>query len=144
MTEEPMARAPLFLPDLLMTILLRIVSLACLWYALHIWAALIGYSMGGSMRFDLVNTDLKAAGATLAILYPVAAIGLWLQGSWGPVIWTAAALVEFAMHEVYSDTFGRDPMKVVLIVAIAAAYLSLRLAARWLRPRIVEPSYLQR
>ncbi|MDO6963762.1 DUF6163 family protein [Rhizobium alvei] len=130
MTDEPLTTKRLFLPDLLMTVLLRGVALACLWYALNVWSGLIGYANGGADRFDLLGSDMKAAASTLAILYPVAAIGLWLRGSWGPVIWVVAAMVEIVKHEVYSEIFGADRIKVLVIAATALLYIALRIAIR--------------
>jgi hypothetical protein len=130
MTDEPLTTKRLFLPDLLMTVLLRGVALACLWYALNVWSGLIGYGNGGAGRFDLLGSDMKAAAATLAILYPVAAIGLWLRGSWGPVIWVVAAMVEVVKHEAYPEIFGADRIKVLVIAAIALTYIAIRIAIR--------------
>lgn len=135
MTDIAPPRAPLFLPDLLMAIFLRLVAVSCLWYGLVIWGDLIGYRNGGILRFDLLNNDMKAAGATLAILYPVAAIGLWLRGPWGPVIWSVAAITEVTMHEVYAEIFGPDRLKSVAIGLIVIVYFGLRLATRFGRPK---------
>lgn len=134
MTELPLTPPKLFVPDLLMTLFLRLVALGCLWYGFRLWGDLIGYTSHGAMRFDLLGTDLKAANATLAVLYPVAAIGLWLRGAWGPVIWTAASVLEITMHQVFPETFGFDPLRTAIIAVIALAYLLLRLAIVFLRP----------
>jgi hypothetical protein len=128
MTDLPLTAQKLFLPRLLMTLFLRVVALGCLWYGLHLWGGLIGYTGNGAFRFDLLSADMKAANATLAVLYPVAAIGLWLRGAWGPVIWTAAAALEIAMHQMFSGTFGEDRIKIVAIVLTVVIYLALRLA----------------
>ena len=70
-------RTRFFLPDLLMTIFVRMVAIACLWFALMIWADLIGYSRGGAMRFDLISSDMKAAvpRSPFSIRWPPSASG---------------------------------------------------------------------
>jgi Family of unknown function (DUF6163) len=129
MTDETqIARRPLFLPSLLMTIFMRLVALGCLWFALNIWAELVGLSANGNLRFDLLSSDMKAATATLAVLYPVAAIGLWLKGSWGPVIWTLAAAVEIFMHQGFPEVYGADLTRMLLIALTALTYIGLRVA----------------
>ena len=135
MTDLQLPPPKLFLPQVLMTLLLRIVSLACLWFGLRLWGDLIGYTSGGAMRFDLLSSDIQAANATLAVLYPVGAIGLWLRGPWGPVIWVAASAIEVAMHQVFQETFGADPVKMAAIAATATVYLLLRLAILLLKPQ---------
>jgi hypothetical protein len=127
MTDLPLPPRKFVLPKLLMTLFLRAVALACLWYGLHFWGDLIGYTAHGAKRFDLLATDLATANATLAVLYPVAAVGLWLRGAWGPVIWSAASALEIVMHQVFIDTFGSDPIKMAAIAVVALVYLALRL-----------------
>jgi len=68
------------------------------------------------------------------VLYPVAAIGLWLRGAWGPVIWSAAAAMEIAMHQVFATTFGADPLKTVAIVLTVFLYLLFRLVIIFMKP----------
>lgn len=122
------------LPSLLMLLLMRIVAVGCLWYGLKIWGEIIGYSEGGALRFDLLTTDVKAAKATLAVLYPVAAVGLWLRGPWGPVIWGVMAAMELFMHQYHADIFGAEPVKMVAIAVTAVLYLVLRILIVLTRP----------
>jgi hypothetical protein len=129
---ETLPTRTIFLPELLMTIFLRMVAVACLWFALDIWSDLIGYGSNGILRFDLLDTDMKAAAASLAVLYPVAAIGLWLKGSWGPVIWTVAAAVEVARHESFPGIFGTSGPTLLMIGSTVLVYAALRLTL-WLK-----------
>lgn len=141
---ETLPRRTIFLPELLMTILLRMVAAACLYFAFEIWSDLIGYGAGGTMRIDLLDTDQQAAIATLAVLYPVAAIGLWLRGSWGPVIWTVAAVVEIARHESLLGSISTATPTLLMIGSTALLYLALRLTL-WLRkPPKPEPRFADR
>ena len=134
MTDLPMSTPRPYIPQILMTLFLRLAALGCLWYGLELWGALIGYSEHGAGRFDLLGTDMKTARATLAVLYPVAAIGLWLRGAWGPVIWAVTAGMEIAMHQVFADTFGADPVKIVAIGLTVVIYLALRLTLLLVKP----------
>lgn len=105
---------------------LRLVSAACLWFALDYWAMLIGFSHGGAGRFDLLPSEWRAAATALAVLYPVAAIGLWLLVSWGPVVWVVAAAIEIAMYEFYPGIFGARPFLFLLHGAVAIAFILFR------------------
>jgi hypothetical protein len=141
---ETMPRRTIFLPELLMTIFLRMVAAACLYFAFEIWSDLIGYRSGGAFRIDLLDTDQQAAVATLAVLYPVAAIGLWLRGSWGPVVWTVAAAVEIARHESLPGSISAATPTMLMIGSTALLYLALRLTL-WLRkPPKAEPKFADR
>jgi hypothetical protein len=134
MTDVPLPPRKIFIPQLLMTLFLRLVALVCLWYGLRLWGDLIGYTHHGSRRFDLLANDLKAANATLAALSPVAAIGLWLRGAWGPVIWSAGAVLEIVMHEFLKETFGADPVMMITIAVTAVIYVALRLVILFMKP----------
>jgi hypothetical protein len=127
MTDIPLTQAKTPWPNLIMTLFLRLVALGCLFMAFKLWASLIGYLDGGVGRFDLLSADIKAADASLAVLYPVAAIGLWLRGAWGPVIWTAASALQVAMHQGFPQIFGQDHLKMLSIGVTALVYLVLRL-----------------
>ncbi|MBL0371310.1 hypothetical protein JJB09_04655 [Rhizobium sp. KVB221] len=135
MTDLPMPPPKPFLPQILMAVFLRLVALGCLFYAVRLWGDLIGYSHEGVMRFDLLSTDRMAASAALAVLYPVAAIGLWLKGPWGPVMWSAAAVMEIVMHQVMPEVFGTDGIKIILIAATVVIYAVLRLSIIFLWPQ---------
>lgn len=129
---ETMPRRAVYLPELLMTIFLRFVAASCLYFAFGIWSDLIGYGSGGGLRIDLLDRDMQAAVATLAVLYPVAAIGLWLKGSWGPVVWTVAAAVEIARHESLPGSLSGASPTLLMIVSTALLYVVLRLTL-WLK-----------
>lgn len=139
MTDLPISAPRPPLPDLVMTIFLRLVALGTLWFALLIWADLIGYHHGGTGRFDLLDADMKAARGTLAVLYPVAAVGLWLRGAWGPVIWGVAAIMEIGLQQAMPGTFEIDPLKIALVSLIALVYLLLRLWGMLAKPAAKEP-----
>ncbi len=116
------------LTETLFVLFLRLAAVGSLWFALQYWAMLTGFSFDGQGRFDLLPPAWKAAYTALAVLFPVAAVGLWLLVSWGPVIWLVAAATEVAMHEVYPSIFGIDRMLVLLHIAIAVLFVLFRIA----------------
>jgi hypothetical protein len=141
---DTMPRQTIFLPELLMTIFLRMVAAACLYFAFGIWSDLIGYSAAGALRIDLLDTDQQAAIAALAVLYPVAAIGLWLKGSWGPVVWTVASIVEIARHESLPGNLSAATPTLLMIASTALLYLALRLTLWLKKPPKPAPNFAER
>lgn len=97
------------LTEVLFAWFLRLVGASCFWFALSYWAMLIGFSHNGAGRFDLLSPEWRAAATALAVVYPVAAIGLWLLVSWGPVVWVVAAATEIAMDKFYPGILGHRP-----------------------------------
>lgn len=122
------------LTEVLFVVFLRLVAVACLWFALQYWAMLVGYSLGGRARFDLLDLPWKVAGSSLAVIFPVAALGLWMAVSWGPVIWALGAGAQILMYWLWSDIFGYNRLAITMHLLVATVYLVFRLAL-WLEMR---------
>lgn len=113
----------------------RLVALSCLMAGLQYWGRLIGFSDGGASRFDLIPSYWQFASASLAVLLPVAAVGLWMQVSWGPVLWVVSAGAEVIMHLGLPQFFGERPVLVIAHAVVMVVYLCFRvlLFLKWRR-----------
>lgn len=107
---------------------MRLVALSCLVAGLQYWGRLIGLSDGGMSRFDLIPSYWQFAASALAVLLPVAAVGLWMQVSWGPVIWVVAAGAEIIMHKGFPLWYGERPLLVIAHVVVISVYIGFRAA----------------
>ncbi len=107
---------------------MRLVALSCLIAGLQYWGRLIGLSDGGMSRFDLIPSYWRFAASALAVLLPVAAVGLWMQVSWGPVIWVVAAGAEIIMHKGFPLWYGERPLLVIAHVVVISVYIGFRAA----------------
>ncbi len=108
----------------------RLISLLCLQSGVSYWVALIGFNEGALGRFDLMPVHWQVAASSLAVLLPVAAVGLWMVVSWGPVIWVAAAIAEAIMYVGFPHLFGSKPLIIIAHVSIALLYLFFRIVLR--------------
>lgn len=122
------------LTEITFVIFLRMVAITCLWFGLQYWAMLVGFTHSGYARFDLLSLPWRSASAALAVIFPVAALGLWLAGSWGPVIWVMAAGGQVLMFGVWPEIFGRNPLVLTLHGCVALVFIAFRLAL-WLEKR---------
>lgn len=122
------------LTDILFVVFLRIVALACLWLGLQYWAMLVGYSFEGRARFDLLSLPWRVAGSALAVVFPVASIGLWMATSWGPVLWAIGAGSQLLMYQVWPEIFGSNLILPLLHGLVAALYILFRIAI-WLEEK---------
>ncbi|PZU22431.1 DUF6163 family protein [Allorhizobium borbori] len=116
------------LTETLFVVFLRMVAVSCFWFGLQYWAMLVGYAGGGMARFDLLLPAWRAAGVSLAVVFPVAALGLWLAVSWGPVIWICAALGQVLMYTVWRDVFGSNILVPAMHALIVTVYALFRIA----------------
>lgn len=122
------------LTEILYVIFLRVIAVACFWFGLQYWAMLVGYSLHGQARFDLLNLPWKVAASSLAVLFPVASLGLWITISWGTVLWALAAMVQVCMYVVWPDVFGSNRLVPLLHALVAALFIVFRLSL-WIEAR---------
>ncbi|MCJ8519243.1 DUF6163 family protein [Pseudorhizobium tarimense] len=122
------------LTQILFVLFLRLVAVACLWFGLQYWGMLVGYSLEGRGRFDLLSVPWQVAAPSLAVLFPVASLGLWLAVSWGPVLWVIAVAIQFLMYALWSGVFGTNSVILVFHGLVALLYGLFRLAL-WLEER---------
>lgn len=106
---------------------LRIIAGYCLLFGVLYWIRLIGIYPGQLWRFDLMPVHWQVASVTLAVLFPFAAIGLWMLASWGPVIWFICAATETVMFAGFPDLYGHRLTIVISHALVALLYCVFRL-----------------
>lgn len=128
MAHDSLNRPKRSMTQLLYVIFLRLVAVSCFWFGLQYWGMITGYSFGGRGRFDLLSFPWRAAASTLAVLFPVASLGLWLAVSWGPVLWALAAGTQLLMYQVWPEIFGHSLLITLMHGLVAAIYVLFRVA----------------
>lgn len=119
-----------------LTAYLRFVSMILLFFALGYWAMIIGLPGVAGDRFDLMPEHWQAASATLSVILPVAAIGLWGGFPWGVFVWVIAIIVEYAMFLWFSGFFGTNVSVLAFHAASFVTYLLLRIGGILARRRL--------
>ncbi|THF59806.1 DUF6163 family protein [Ollibium composti] len=109
----------------------RIVAVYCLLFGVLYWVRLVGFYPGPLWRFDLMPIHWQVAAVTLAVLFPIAAAGLWMLASWGPVIWFICAATETAMYGGFSPLFGERLPIVAAHAVVALLYIAFRIVLHW-------------
>lgn len=106
----------------------RSIALFCLFQGISYWVRLLGFFEGAAWRFDLMPMHWQLAAVPLAVLFPFAAVGLWMLTSWGTVIWLLCAATEIAMYGVFWELYGWRPGLVFLHAILIACYGGLQFA----------------
>ena len=106
---------------------LRIVASYCLLMGVLYWIRLIRFYDGPLWRFDLMPLHWQITAAALAVLFPLAASGLWMLASWGPVIWFICAATETIMYAGFPGLFGSRPVVPAVHVFVALCYMVFRI-----------------
>ncbi len=105
----------------------RIIAIYCLMFGILYWVRLVGFYDGTLWRFDLMPVHWQIVTATLAVFFPFAAAGLWMQASWGPVIWFICAITETVMYLGFPDLFGPHHAVVASHAFAACLYATFRI-----------------
>ncbi|KQT51028.1 hypothetical protein ASG43_05710 [Aureimonas sp. Leaf454] len=95
------------------------------------WVRIVGIHEGALWRFDLMPVAWKVSVASLAVLYPVAGVGLWMTASWGAVIWAIIVLAESLMHLALPYIFGEPGLFLFLNAFGFLMLIVLRLVGWW-------------
>ena len=114
----------------LLVAFMRLMSLVFLGFAIMVWLQLVGYWEGDQNRFDTMTTAMRTQTAILAVLFPVASVGLWSTLSWGRVVWYTAAGVQIIGSLFYRDMLGGSLLLVFFHTGCIIFYLILRLSMR--------------
>lgn len=120
--------------DRFISVFLRIMAMFLLLFALKYWAMIIGYPPGSATRFDQMNEPWRTAGATLSVLFPIAALGLWGQFAWGGFIWFLAIAIEAVIYGWYNEIFGSNRELLLFHLISFSGFLTL-LAGRFFSQR---------
>jgi hypothetical protein len=113
--------------EIALEFLQRAAALACLVYGVGYWVRLLGFYEGPEWRFDLMPVYWQLAATPLAVMFPFAAVGLWMLASWGPVVWFACAGAEVVMYGFFPELYGRWPLIIILHAVVAGLYAGLRI-----------------
>ncbi|MCQ2004657.1 DUF6163 family protein [Rhizobium sp. NRK18] len=120
MYSDSHAKAQPTLTERLFLLFLRLIAVACFWFGLQYWAMLVGFSLDGRGRFDLLSVPWRTAASALAVLFPIASLGLWVNVSWGVVVWVLAASTQMLMYSLWASSFGSNwvifPMHATVVV----------------------------
>lgn len=107
----------------------RLVAIILIIFALQYWVQLTGISGDPMLRFDVMSEYWQVAGTTLAVVLPVAAVGLWSGYTWGAFVWLLAVAIELAMYGWFSDLFGSRPLVVAFHLLCLVVYGVIRVTA---------------
>jgi hypothetical protein len=116
--------SPLFLRAVALLFLAAGLARACL---------VLGITPTGE-SFANLTSAWQAGAVALMCLNLFTAVGLWIGATWGPVMWTVAALTETAMYTLLAAHFGSQPQRVAIHVLLLSIYVGLGLN-EWRRTR---------
>ncbi|VEJ45355.1 DUF6163 family protein [Bartonella vinsonii] len=107
---------------------LRFLALICLGLSVFYWVRLVGVFPGVLWRFDLMPWQWQFVSITLAIVYPVALIGLWMYSLWGIVLWCIAAFTEtliiyYSDYQLFAAFYGILFLTFIIIQIIMMIFL---------------------
>jgi len=110
-------------------------SIVTLIFGLRYWAVILGAIPGDGGSFDQMSVGWGAVTIHMAVVDPIASVGLWLRVAGGKVLWIYSALFEIALHTVFIGNFGANIPLVVFHIFTLAVFTVLTILAGRSRPR---------
>ncbi len=132
LTANPVAFVEEAEPTLLSrgyVVFLRVLALVFVFLALQIWLVSVGFDDFG-LRFDLADSATRVYLAVLAVLFPVAAVGLWTTLSWGRVVWLLAIGFQMIAGWWYPQAFPGAVATTTFHLLTLVVYIGFALGVR--------------
>lgn len=115
---------------LALTIYLRGIAAIMMMLGLRHWLYIAGIFNDPGWNFETMTTGWQFVTIHLAVVDLAAAVGLWMRVAWGNVLWVYAAVFEIAIHTVFGETFGFDPIIIAFHIAALAGFVVLLILQR--------------
>jgi len=117
----------------------RVVALGLLALTLVYWMQIVGFQGPDGVRFNTMSEDWQVAASVLAVVLPIAAMGLWGLFAWGTSLWLLTIAIHFTMHLAFPDRFGEAREIVWFHLAALSAYIAIKLSMMINRRRRILP-----
>ena len=111
-------------------------SIVTLIFGLRYWAVILGAIPGDGGSFDQMSVGWGAVTIHMAVVDPIASVGLWLRVAGGKVLWIYSALFETALHTIFIGTFGANVPVVTFHLTTLVVFIALTIAASRTRERV--------
>jgi hypothetical protein len=106
-------------------VFLRAVALVLLFFAIQYWMRVTGMTPGAESGFDRMSNHWRVVAASLSVVLPLAALGLWGLHAWGVVVWIGAAAAEIVIYGVLQARFGPNPLHLAFHAAALVLLLGI-------------------
>ena len=113
--------------DFLFKLFLRLLAIVFFAGAIYTWMRAIGYWEGADYRFDTMGLELKIYSAVMAVMLPVACVGLWTTLPWGRVIWFFAIAFQSVSLLRFPGLFEHPSLVLVFHLSCLALYVVFQL-----------------
>ncbi len=125
------SRSTLELWEFAYSIFLRLLAVYFVISTIQVWMLAIGVSSDPQMRFDTMPFHWRMAVASLCVLHPMAALGLWGLFSWGIALWLINILVQLNMYIIFRPLFGFDQQVVIFHAVSFLIFTIFQLSLRF-------------
>lgn len=113
--------------DFLFNLFLRLLAIVFFAGAIYTWLRAIGYWEGADYRFDTMSVALKIYTAVMAVMLPVACVGLWTTLPWGRVIWFFAIAFQSVTLLRFPDLFQHPSLVLAFHLSSLGLYVIFQL-----------------
>lgn len=112
---------------------MRVLAIVWIMKGLSAWAVILGIWTPSGL-FEARSTGYQATVIYFALIDLIAAIGLWMAGTWGGVMWLLAVMSHLILAAFFPNVIAGGLMTVLLFIALIGVYL----AVSWLAAQEIQ------
>jgi len=113
--------------DIAFDVFFALTAICVLSFGFYYWLRLVGVWGETNWRFDLMGWNWRVLAASMAVLYPVAACGLWQQARWGIILWLGGGVSETLCFTLFAASFSFNLFVPLLHLTLLLCYIVLTL-----------------
>ena len=107
-----------------LTWFMRILAILWIMKGLSAWAVILGiWTPAG--QFELRSTGYQATVIYFALIDLIAAVGLWMAGTWGGIMWLLAIMSHLILASFFPGIVPTTMTTMACFVGLILAYLAL-------------------
>ena len=115
----------------MLAFVLRALAASCILFGIRHWAPILGFGVESSELIYNISQPRQYLHVSMAVLFFVTMVGLWLMMAWGLVVWVLIIFTEILLHSWFYEVFGAQPLLIVIHLGSFGLYVvALLLALR--------------
>jgi hypothetical protein len=115
----------------MLAFVLRALAVSCILFGVRHWAPILGFGVADSELIFNISQPQQFLHVSMAVLFFVTMVGLWLMMAWGLVVWVLIIFTEVLLHSWFYEIFGVQRLLIIIHLGSFALYVvALLLALR--------------
>lgn len=108
-----------------LTWFMRIVGVLWIMKGLSAWAVIVGIWATAAGQFEARSTGYQAMIIYFAVIDLIAAVGLWMAGTWGGIMWLLAVMSHLILAAFFPGIVSGGIATMLFFLALIGVYVTV-------------------